>query len=86
MQPASEWVVTTKLGASDRRPGTVGPLPPLPLPSRTCRFYAGEIVMSMFVLTAALYAVLSTHKLAFSFFLILQGKRPLTTPVIAWPD
>ena len=76
-QRASEWVVMIKLGASDRRPGTGGPLPPLPLPAsaRTCRFSAGEIVMSVFVLSAALYGVLSTHKLAFSFFLILQGER-----------
>ena len=66
---ASEWVVTTKLGASDRRPGTAAPLPPV----RTCRFHAGEMAMSVFVLTAASYGMISMHRLTFSFFLILQG-------------
>ncbi|KAA6423917.1 MAG: glycosyltransferase family 2 [Trebouxia sp. A1-2] len=66
---ASEWVVTTKLGASDRRPGTAAPLPQV----RTCRFYAGEMAMSVFVLTAAFYGMISMHRLTFSFFLVLQG-------------
>ncbi|KAL0045322.1 hypothetical protein WJX82_003810 [Trebouxia sp. C0006] len=66
---ASEWVVTTKLGASHRRPGTAAPLPQV----RTCRFYAGEMAMSVFVLTAAFYGMISMHRLTFSFFLILQG-------------
>ena len=69
MKRASEWVVTTKLGASDRRPGTAAPL----APARTCRFYAGEMAMSIFVLTAALYGMISMQRLTFSFFLTLQG-------------
>ena len=73
MKRASEWVVTTKLGASDRRPGTAAQAPP----ARTCRFYAGEMAMSMFVLSAAFYGIVSVHRLAFSFFLTLQGNMIL---------
>lgn len=67
LQHAQEWVVTTKLGSSDSRPGTQQPL------ARTCRFYAGEMLMSTFVLTAAFYGVFSVNKWSFSIFLTLQG-------------
>lgn len=70
LQGAQEWVVTTKLGSSDKRPGTQVPL------VRTCRFYAGEMLMSTFVLTAAMYGVFSVNKWSFSIFLTLQGERP----------
>ena len=67
LKNAQEWVVTTKLGSSDSRPGTQQPL------ARTCRFYAGEMLMSTFVLTAAFYGVFSVNKWSFSIFLTLQG-------------
>lgn len=67
LKGAQEWVVTTKLGSSDKRPGTQQPL------VRTCRFYAGEMLMSTFVLTAAMYGVFSVNKWSFSIFLTLQG-------------
>ena len=70
LQGAQEWVVTTKLGSSDKRPGTQQPL------VRTCRFYAGEMMMSTFVLTAAMYGVFSVNKWSFSIFLTLQGEHP----------
>ena len=60
-------MVTTKLGSSDKRPGTQQPL------VRTCRFYAGEMMMSTFVLTSAFYGVFSVNKWSFSIFLTLQG-------------
>ncbi len=47
-----------------------------PAPARACRFYAGEMVMSMLALTAALYGIAAAHKWSFSVFLGLQGKLP----------
>ncbi len=44
-----------------------------PAPARACRFYAGEMVMSMLALTAALYGVAAANKWSFSIFLTLQG-------------
>ena len=44
-----------------------------PAPARACRFYAGEMVMSMLALTAALYGVAAANKWSFSVFLGLQG-------------
>ena len=70
MSRASEWVVTTKLGASDLRPGTAASVPRI----RTCRFYAGELAMSMFVLTAAAYGAVVAQRFTFSIFLFLQGE------------
>ena len=60
-------MVTTKLGSSDKRPGTAD------TPPRDCRFYAGEMAMSTFVLTAAFYGIFSINKWSFSIFLTLQG-------------
>ena len=67
LQKAQEWVVTTKLGSSDKRPGTSA------APPRDCRFYAGEMAMSTFVLTAAFYGIFSINRWSFSIFLTLQG-------------
>ena len=47
-----------------------------PAPARACRFYAGEMVMSMLALTAALYGIAAAHKWSFSVFLGLQGDSP----------
>ena len=66
LKGAQEWVVTTKLGSSDKRPGTA-------TAPRDCRFYAGEMLMSTFVLTAAFYGIFSVNKWSFSIFLTLQG-------------
>jgi beta-mannan synthase len=68
LKQAQEWVVTTKLGSSDKRPGTQAPRP-----RDTCRFYMGEMLMSTFVLTAAFYGIFSVTKWHFSVFLTLQG-------------
>ena len=62
--------MTTKLGSSDKRPGTAD------APPRDCRFYAGEMAMSTFVLTAAFYGIFSINKWSFSIFLTLQGGFP----------
>lgn len=70
LKHAQEWVVTTKLGSSDKRPGTQMPT----VPVRTCRFYAAEIMFSFFVLASASYGIFSVNKWSFSIFLTLQGK------------
>lgn len=44
-----------------------------PAPARACRFYVGELIMSMLALAAALYGVAAANKWSFSVFLTLQG-------------
>ena len=66
LRGAQEWVVTTKLGSSDVRPGTT------PVVTRNCRLYAGEMGMSAFVLAAAFYGVFTVNRWTFSIFLFLQ--------------
>ena len=66
LKGAHEWVVTTKLGSSDVRPGTT------PTVTRNCRMYAGEMAMSGFVLGAAFYGVFTVNRWTFSIFLFLQ--------------
>ena len=76
LKGASEWVVTTKLGSSDVRPGTT------PTVTRNCRLYAGEMAMSAFVLGAAFYGVFTVNRWTFSIFLFLQVRLspPPPTP------
>lgn len=70
--------MTTKLGSSDKRPGTQTPT----VPVRTCRFYAAEMMFSMFVLSAASYGVFSVNKWSFSVFLTLQGEPHIHRVVV----
>lgn len=62
--------MTTKLGSSDKRPGTGAH------DIRQCKLYAGEAAMSMFVLSAAIYGIVTVNRWTFSVFLMLQGMRP----------
>ncbi len=71
LRGAQEWVVTTKLGSSDVRPGTT------PVVTRNCRLYAGEMGMSAFVLAAAFYGVFTVNRWTFSIFLFLQVSHVL---------
>lgn len=83
LKHAQEWVVTTKLGSSDKRPGTQMPT----VPVRTCRFYAAEVMFSFFVLASASYGIFSVNKWSFSIFLTLQGKlmaESLLTSIAFW--
>ena len=83
LKHAQEWVVTTKLGSSDKRPGTQMPV----VPVRTCRFYAAEVMFSFFVLASASYGIFSVNKWSFSIFLTLQGMLPagsLLTSIACW--
>ena len=68
LKHANEWVVTTKLGSSDKRPGTQAAAP-----ARTCRVWPQEAAMAAFVLTAALYAIFSADKWSLAVFLTFQG-------------
>ena len=61
LKHANEWVVTTKLGSSDKRPGTQAAAP-----ARQCRVYPQEAAMAAFVLVAALYAMVSADKWSFA--------------------
>lgn len=70
LRRAQEWVVTTKLGSSDKRPGTGAH------DIRQCKLYAGEAAMSMFVLSAAIYGIVTVNRWTFSVFLMLQGAHP----------
>lgn len=74
LKGAHEWVVTTKLGSSDVRPGTT------PTVTRNCRLYAGEMAMSAFVLGAAFYGVFTVNRWTFSIFLFLQVRRAFRFP------
>ena len=47
---------------------------------RWCRFYAGEMAMSTFVLTAAFYGIFSINRWSFSIFLTLQGTPGAASP------
>ncbi len=80
LKHAQEWVVTTKLGSSDKRPGTQMPT----VPVRTCRFYAAEMVFSFFVLASASYGIFSVNKWSFSIFLTLQGGHFVSTTFLAF--
>ena len=69
LQRAQEWVVTTKLGSSDKRPGTSAS--PIAMPS--CRLYLGELGMALFTLAAASCALFSGASLGLSAYLLVQG-------------
>lgn len=78
LKGAQEWVVTTKLGSSDVRPGTT------PVVTRNCRLYAGEMAMSAFVLSAAIYGVLTVNRWTFSIFLFLQVPLNFASVAFEW--
>ena len=92
LKQANEWVVTTKLGSSDKRPGTGASAPAV----RDCKMYLNEMMMSTFVLTAAFYGIFSVNKWSFSIFLTLQGAQfeclgpvyyyPCWPTCAAWPS
>ena len=73
LKRAQEWVVTTKLGSNDKRPGTT--LHAL----RTCRLFPAEAIMAVFVLSAAGYAAMTFQRLGMSVYLVLQGEATAMT-------
>ena len=69
LKRAQEWVVTTKLGSSDKRPGTSSA--PTMVPS--CKMYAAELIMSAFLLTSGFAGIFSGRSLGISTYLLIQG-------------
>jgi beta-mannan synthase len=68
LQRAQEWVVTTKLGSSDKRPGTTGAsLAP------SCKIYGGELIMGLFLITAGSFGLFSGRHWGMSSYLLIQG-------------
>jgi beta-mannan synthase len=68
LQRAQEWVVTTKLGSSDKRPGTTNAsLAP------SCKIYGGELLMGLFLLTAGSFGLFSGRHWGMSSYLLIQG-------------
>ena len=64
---AHEWIVTAKSGASDKRPA-------LSLAAfRSCRAYAAECLIGIFIATAAFHSIFYVHRWTFAIFLGLQG-------------
>lgn len=70
LQRAQEWVVTTKMGSSDKRPGTAATVM---VPS--CKMYAAEVGMSIFMLSAGFFGIFSGHHWGMSVYLMLQGEQ-----------
>lgn len=66
LKRAQEWVVTTKLGSSDKRPGTAIAAP-------SCKAYPGELGMSAFTLCAGFWALFSGYHFGMVTYLLLQG-------------
>ncbi|KAI3430675.1 hypothetical protein D9Q98_005265 [Chlorella vulgaris] len=67
LQRAQEWVVTTKLGSSDKRPGTS-----LAIPS--CRLYLNELAFALFTCAAGFYALFAgTAHIGLALYLLVQS-------------
>lgn len=70
LQRAQEWVVTTKLGSSDKRPGATGTSVPLP----SCRMYPNELLYAAFLLTAGAWGLFSGGaRMGMAIYLVVQG-------------
>ncbi|KAL6777939.1 hypothetical protein ACKKBG_A16285 [Auxenochlorella protothecoides x Auxenochlorella symbiontica] len=69
LQRAQEWVVTTKLGSSDKRPGATGTSVPLP----SCRLYVNELAFSGFMLAAGAWGALAGAQMGMALYLLVQG-------------
>lgn len=67
LKRAQEWVVTTKLGSSDKRPGTTASMVP------SCKIYAAELLMAFFLFTAGAFGLLSGSHWGMSTYLLIQG-------------
>eukprot|EP01024_Parvocaulis_polyphysoides_P038026 TRINITY_DN34017_c0_g1_i5.p4 TRINITY_DN34017_c0_g1~~TRINITY_DN34017_c0_g1_i5.p4 ORF type:complete len:112 (+),score=11.83 TRINITY_DN34017_c0_g1_i5:11-346(+) len=69
LKRAQEWVVTAKMGSSSKASKAGASHPE----KRLCRFYAMETLVSMFILSAAVYSVVYVNRITFAVFLVLQG-------------
>ena len=63
--------MTTKMGSSDKRPGTEARVF---VPS--CKMYGSEVLMSLFIMGAGFFGIMSGHHWGMSAYLLLQGGSP----------
>ncbi len=67
LQRAQEWVVTTKLGSSDKRPGSAALMP-------SCKVYAGELLFGITLTSLAVAGLmLSTSQWGLASYFLVQG-------------
>jgi len=67
LQRAQEWVVTTKLGSSDKRPGSAALMP-------SCKVYAGELLFGIMLTSLAVAGLmLSTSQWGLASYFLVQG-------------
>lgn len=69
LKRAQEWVVTTKLGSSDKRPGTSS----TSMLISSCKVYLGELIMGIFLLSSGTVALLSGRHWGMATYFLLQG-------------
>ena len=79
LQRAQEWVVTTKLGSSDKRPGTSASSALV----TSCKVYVGELGMGLFLLGAGLAGLLAGHHWGMATYMVIQGE-PHSERVPGW--
>lgn len=66
LKRAQEWVVTTKLGSSDKRPGTAALIP-------SCKIYGGELLFGLCLTSLATVGLMQMTHLGLSSYFLIQG-------------
>lgn len=66
LKRAQEWVVTTKLGSSDKRPGTAALIP-------SCKIYGGELIFGLFLTSLATVGLMQFTHWGLSSYFLIQG-------------
>lgn len=66
LKRAQEWVVTTKLGSSDKRPGTTMMIP-------SCRIYGGELLFGIMLMSVGTLGLMQMAHWGLSSFMVVQG-------------
>jgi beta-mannan synthase len=67
LQRAQEWVVTTKLGSSDKRPGATTLMP-------SCKVYGGELLFGLFLTSLATVGLMqATGHWGLASYFLVQG-------------
>jgi beta-mannan synthase len=66
LKRAQEWVVTTKLGSSDKRPGSATLMP-------SCKVYGGELFFGVFLTSLATVGLMQSTHWGLSSYFLVQG-------------
>eukprot|EP00889_Picochlorum_renovo_P002868 jgi/Picre1/29898/NNA_005279.t1 len=66
LKRAQEWVVTTKLGSSDKRPGTTMMIP-------SCRIYGGELLFGIMLMSVGTLGLMQMAHWGLSSYMVVQG-------------